>query len=302
LYSRNSPFEIPINPVNPVSLLKIIMFPRKSRLGRIALCLIVSIASFSASSQPVLGIRTVPGAAELKFQATAGMTNQVQWINNLDNLAPTNWSALTNIVPASNEFVTVIDSSIGNGSNRFYRVELLPVSNTNPVVLLDNLTGSTGTDGLNVDIDQHIALGFNLEGSRMGTWSFAIRVDTSGGGASSAATLNLQLLDNHFNTTAMRDEPGTSEPILLAEASFISGIYAVSGTGSLAAGKYWLVASSTSPLDFYTWIDRGAYTESGVTLSGVRADLGDGSGWQVVNSTPGAGHPLSLRIRVVPRQ
>ena len=253
-----------------------------------------------AFAQPSLSITGISNAVELTFQGSAGVTNQVQW---LDTIGLTNWNVLTNFVPASNQLITTTDSSITSASARFYRVALIPPSGTNssPTVLLDNLTGSSDRDGLNIDTHQHLAVGFSLEAPLAGSWSFALRIESGG---PSTSTLDLRLVDNHFNTTNMTDEPGTNSALVLSSGSFApeTGIYTVSASGPLPAGKYWLTAASTSALDFYTWIDRGSYTESGATLLGVRTDLGDGFGWQVVDTAGAFGHPLSLKLEFTPAQ
>lgn len=263
----------------------------------IGLCLVASAISSSAASQPRLVIDALPNGIELSFQPVVGITNQVQ---SLDSFTSTNWAVLTNVVSTSNQLVTVMDPFLPDLSSRFYRVSLLADANTNPVVLLDNLTGSAGADGLNIDIDQHVAIGFNLAASATGDWSFSIRTDTSGGAGSSADTLSLQLFDNASNSVTMMDEPGATVPLPLGNPFYSAGVYSISGRGALNAGKYWLVARSTTVFDFYTWIDRGIYTESGASLLGVRSDLADGSGWQPVQTSGPTGHPLSLQIQFVP--
>jgi len=248
----------------------------------------------SAFSQPSLAIRAVSNAVELSFQGSGGTTTEVQWIT---SLGPTNWNVLTNVVLSSNQFVTVLDSSVTNQSARFYRLAVSgPQTN---VVILSNLGNPDGNgendqimNGGNAATRIRLAVGFTIGNTNQsGHFEFTIRANNPG----AFDELGLRLVNDNGGAPT-----GSSIAFISpAPSTTISGGglgYTLAWDGTLSANTvYWLVASVESTLisHTYTWVDRGSYAGNGASFFQAQAEAF--GGWNEIE-----GVNLSLGITLSP--
>jgi len=135
-----------------------------------------------------------------------------------------------------------------------------------------------------------LGLGFSLSSAQSGNWTFTIRANSVPSTGPDTTALVLQLVNNSSGV------PGSTTlfPLTLSPSSPSGGFYTFTGSGSLSASTYWLVASTASSSTFFNWFDRGAYTESGAHFVGAKFDISDGSGWNSAADT------LSVQIDVSP--
>ena len=167
---------------------------------------------------------------------------------------------------------------------------------------LDNINVGNPVENtsINVATPAKVAIGFDIITPQDGSWSFTIRVFNP-----DVVAVNLQLVNNDTTGTFFTDQPGTTSPFSLGSpVSTGTGAdrYTVvaSGNGSLSAGRYWLVGSTTGAGNSWDWLNgNSSYDVNGgspddATFFGVRLAPG-GTVW---NSS--AGNTLSLRVDVTP--
>ncbi len=177
---------------------------------------------------------------------------------------------------------------------------------TAAITYLNNLDpgGSSENSGsLGIVGPAKVAIGFDIITPQDGSWTFTIRIFNP-----DPALVGLQLFVDNTDVGAINGhQPGASSPFSLGTPSSTPGggvdrfTVAVSGSGLLSAGKYWLVGSTTSPTpDQWDWFNgNSSYDVNGgspddATFYGVRLSTA-GTSW---NSS--AANTLSLGIDVTP--
>ena len=162
--------------------------------------------------------------------------------------------------------------------------------------------GSIGVVGV-----AKVAIGFDIVTPQDGAWKFTIRIFNP-----DPALVSLHLVIDNTDVGAINGhQPGTTPPVgfSLGPPSSTPGsgsdrsTVAVSGSGTLSAGKYWLVGSTTSPTpDEWDWLNGStSYDVNGpeandANFYGVRLSTG-GITW---NSAPANTLSLGIDVTAVP--